>query len=607
MGLEKTPAKRLVKRTRRVVLRGIGVSPGVAIGHVHRVDRRQLRYPTYHVEPEQVPHEVARLDEAVREATNVLNSLRDRMVSEGDGEHTPILDAHLLMMQDPLLLDGARRHIREDNRCAEWALRCTVKEIKKRFDSLGDNYFRERRSDIDFVGERILSAMARESERPIERVPEDAVVIAHDLSPADTLALAKKKVRAFVTEVGGATSHTAILARALEIPAVVGCAGAMEAAGRGDDIVVDGGKGEVILHPSRVVMAKYRGIERRRQLLEEELLSEIAEPSVTLDGHRVELYANIELEEEVKGALAHGARGIGLYRTEYLFLRGDALPDEEEHHRAYQSVLAGLEPGMPLQLRTFDLGSDKLSAKLKLPKEDNPALGLRACRLALVHEELLRAQLRGMLRATAGGQGSIMFPMISGVSELRQIRALLEEEMDALEAEGHAVWREVPVGIMVELPSAVWVADRLAEECDFFSVGTNDLIQYSLAIDRGNEHVAYLYHPLHLSNLRALQHVIAAAKSADIPVGLCGEMAADPATTPISIALGFDSLSMPTAAIPQVKWCLRRLRKSDADGLLADCLRLSTAEEIERLVQGAMHELLPDLVAAASEEEPEDA
>lgn len=566
------------------------------------MDRRQVRFPTYHIQPDQVESEVARLEGAVDEAKGVLNLLRERLVAEGDGEHTPILDAHLLMMQDPLLLEGARRHIREDHQCAEWALRCTVKEIKRRFDSLGDNYFRERRSDIDFVGERILSAMVREGERPVDRVPEDAVVIAHDLSPADTLALAKKKVRAFVTEVGGATSHTAILARALEIPAVVGCAGALEAAGRGDDIVVDGSKGEVVLHPSRVVMAKYRGIARRRQLLEAELLKEIAEPPVTVDGHRVELLGNIELEEEVEGALAHGARGIGLYRTEYLFLRGDSLPDEAVHTQAYQRVLAGLEPDMPLNLRTFDLGSDKLSNKLKLPKEDNPALGLRACRLALVHEELLRGQLRGMLRATSGRQGAIMFPMISGVTELRLMREILSEEMDALEKEGVEVWREVPVGIMMELPSAVWVADRLAEECDFFSVGTNDLIQYSLAIDRGNEHVAYLYHPLHLSNLRALKHVIDAGHEAGIPVSLCGEMAADPANTPIALALGFDSLSMPVAAIPQVKWCLRRLRKSDADGLLKECLSLSTAEEIERLVHNSMHELLPELVDAIEED-----
>lgn len=580
-----------------MLLRGIGVSPGVAIGHVHLVDRRQVRFPTYHVSAAEVDGELARLEAAVREATAALNALRERLVAEGDGEHTPILDAHLLMMQDPLLLEGARRHIRDEQQCAEWALRCTVREIKRRFDALGDNYFRERRSDVDFVGERILSAMAREEERPVDRVPEDAIVVAHDLSPADTLAIARKKVRALVCEVGGATSHTAILARALEIPAVLGCSGALEAAGRGDDIVVDGDRGEVVLHPSRTVLTKYRGIAKQRQLFEAQLAAEQSEPPVTLDGHRLDLYANIELEEEVLGVLSHGASGVGLYRTEFLFLREPGLPGEETHAGAYRRVIEAMGKGHPVKLRTFDLGSDKLAEKLKLPREVNPALGLRACRLARVHEDLLRAQLRGMLRATSGGHGAIMFPMISGVTELLQMRAILTEEMDALERKGVPVWREVPVGIMVELPSAVWVADRLAEQCDFFSVGTNDLIQYSLAIDRGNEHVAHLYHPLHLSNLRALKHIVDAGHAAGLEVGLCGEMAADPMTTAITLALGFDSLSMPIAAVPQVKWCLRRLEKRDADALLEQVFLRATAEEIERLVQGAMHELLPELVS----------
>lgn len=567
------------------------------MGHVYLVDRRQVRYPTYHVGAADVDREVERLDRAVKEAIRALNALRDRLMADGEGEHTPILDAHLLMMQDPLLLEGARRQIREERKCAEWALRSTVKEIKRRFDSLGDTYFRERRSDIDFVGERILAALIQDVDRPIDKVPEDAVVVAHDLAPADILSLLKRKIRAFVTEAGGATSHTAILARALEIPAVVGCPGVLDAAGRGDDIVVDGTKGEIILHPSRVVMAKYRGIARQRQLLEEELLSEVHKPSVTKDGHEIELLANIELEDEVGSALGHGARGVGLYRTEFLFMRGGELPSEEEHEAAYRRVLEGLEPGMKSIFRTFDLGSDKLSPKMKMPKEENPALGLRACRLGLARDGAFRAQLRGMLRATSEGRGAIMFPMVSGVSELRQVKAVLEEEMERLEARGLKVWREVPVGIMVELPSAVWVADHLAKECAFFSVGTNDLIQYSLAIDRGNEHVAYLYKPLHPSNLRAVKHAVDAGKRAGIPVHICGEMAADPACLPVCVALGFDALSMPLAAIPRIKWGLRRLEKAECDALLEECLELPTVEEVEARVQALMRARVPELFA----------
>lgn len=577
---------------------GIGVSPGIAIGHVHLVDRRKVRYPTHHIQPRHTDEEIARLETAFQEAVAALSAFRERVISEGAGEHTAILDAHLLMMQDPMLVDGARRHISEDRKCAEWAVRATVREIKVRFDALGDSYFRERRSDIDFVGERVLEALTKDGGRVIDKVPEDAVVVAHDLSPADTLALSRKKVRAFVTEVGGATSHTAILARALEIPAIVGCAGVLEVAGRNDDIVVDGTMGEVVLHPSRILRAKYRGIARRRQLLDEELLSELPEPTVTPDGHAVTLLANIELEDEVVSALAHGAKGVGLYRTEFLFLNGGRMPSEEDHATSYARVLDALGD-RPALFRTFDIGSDKLSEHIPMTQEDNPALGLRACRLGLVRDDLFRAQIRGLLRATGSRRGSIMLPMISGLSELRQVKDVIYDEMDRLEREGVHVWRDVPIGIMVELPSAVWVADRLAEECDFFSVGTNDLIQYSLAIDRGNKHVAYLYRPLHLSNLRALKHVTEAARAARIPVSLCGEMAADPLCTSVCMALGFDTLSMPLSAIPRIAWAVRRLRKSDADALLDECLRLSTVEEVERAVASAMHEVLPELVVEA--------
>lgn len=577
---------------------GIGVSPGIAIGHVHLVDRRKVRYPTHHIQPRHTDDEVARLEAGFEEAVAGLTAFRERVISEGAGEHTAILDAHLLMMQDPMLVDGARRHITEDRKCAEWAVRATVREIKVRFDALGDSYFRERRSDIDFVGERVLESLTKDGTRVIDKVPEDAVVVAHDLSPADTLALSRKKVRAIVTEVGGATSHTAILARALEIPAVVGCAGVLEVAGRNDDIVVDGTMGEVVLHPSRVLRAKYRGIARRRQLQGEELLSELSEPTVTPDGHALSLLANIELEDEVVSALAHGAKGVGLYRTEFMFLNGGRVPSEEDHTACYARVIEALGD-RPALFRTFDIGSDKLSEHIPMAKEDNPALGLRACRLGLVRDDLFRAQLRGLLRATASGRGSIMLPMVSGVSELRQVKAVIYDEMDRLEREGVRVWRDVPLGIMVELPSAVWVADRLAEECDFFSVGTNDLIQYSLAIDRGNKHVNYLYRPLHLSNLRALQHVTKAAKAAKIPVSLCGEMAADPMCTAVCLALGFDTLSMPFSAIPRIAWAIRRLQKSDADALLEECLALSTIEEIEHAVEAAMHEVLPELLAEA--------
>ena len=576
------------------ILFGIGVSPGVAIGEAFVVDRRKIKYPTHHIEPEDVERELQRFKQAVHSAKGALHSLRDKLIAQGEREHTAILDAHLLMMQDPLLLEDTERRIENERKCAEWAFRSTLREIKRHFDALGDDYFRERRSDIDFVGQRILAALSNEHERAIDQAPDHAILVAHELSPADTLSLAKRNVKGIVTEVGGATSHTAILACALEIPAVLGCAGVVEQVGQGDPMIVNGEKGEVFLQPNAQIVSHYQELAEEHLNFRSQLRKQSALAPETIDQHAVEILANIELLEEAKSVVPNGSTGVGLYRTEFLFLREGPLPTEDEHFETYSKVLMDLGPDAKVIFRTFDLGSDKLSDKLKLPAEHNPALGLRGCRLAMAHEPLLRDQLRALIRATGQSKsGSIMFPMISDVTELRTIRDVLNQEMDALEKEGQIIWRDVPVGIMVELPSAVWVADRLAEECDFFSVGTNDLLQYSLAMDRGNEHVAHLYHPLHLSNLRALDHVVRAGHAAGIPVGLCGEMAAVPLNLPISVALGFDSLSMPLSAVPEIKWYLRRIAKSDADALLAECMQLSSAEEIESRVREAIGAWVP--------------
>ena len=386
------PAENAESAKKRLVLRGIGVSSGVAIGRVHLVDRRKNAYPRFHTEDS--AGEIARFDGAVAIARAALEEIRRRV----EGEPMRLLEAHLLMLEDPLLRQRVVVEIEQERRCAEWALRSAVTALKREFDALADDYFRERRSDVDFVGERILSALMAEKSR-VEDVPADAVVVAHDLSPADTLALLKKDLRGFVTEVGGLTSHTAILARALKLPAVSGCAQALARAGNGDDIVVDGGAGHVILHPSRRLLRRYQSIVHDRNVVATELLGEVEFPPVTPDGHHVDILANVELESEVSSVLAMGATGIGLYRTEFLFLREEGLPKESDHTRVYSHVLDAVGRDRRTVFRTFDLGSDKLAPKLKMPREVNPALGLRACRLGVVHEKLFRKQLRGILRA----------------------------------------------------------------------------------------------------------------------------------------------------------------------------------------------------------------
>lgn len=578
---------------RRVLLRGIGAAAGVAIGRVHLVDRRKNAYPRFHTSEHQ--KETERFDAAVDVARSALDQIRQRV----EGEPMRLLDAHVLMLEDPLLRQRVVATIEGQQKNAEWALRDAITTLKREFDALADEYFRERRSDVDFVGERILSALMAERSQ-VDDVPNDAVVVAHDISPADTLALMKKNLRAIVTEVGGVTSHTAILARALKIPAVAGCKKALERAGNGDDIVVDGGAGHVILHPSRRLLRRYQSIAHDREIVATELLGEVEFPPETPDGHSIEILANVELEREVASVLAMGATGIGLYRTEFLFLHQASLPSEAEHRRVYRHVLDAVGRDRQVVFRTFDLGSDKLAPKLKMPPEENPALGLRACRLGVVHEKLFRKQLRSILRASADGGGAIMFPMISGVSELRHVLGILDDEKEKLAKAGERFAEKIPVGTMIELPSAVWVADALAKEVDFFSVGTNDLLQYSLAADRNNEHVAYLYRPLHLSNLRALQHVVSAAKDANIPVCLCGEMAADPLCAAVSMGLGFDSLSMPPNAIPQVKWALRRFPIWDAKALVEDCLQKTTSDQIEALAREALAARVPEILRFAS-------
>jgi phosphotransferase system enzyme I (PtsI) len=563
------------------LLTGIGVAPGIAHGHVHLIDRRREKQPRHRVEPERIGDELARLDHAWAEAREALTTLLHKA-----GDHSAIIEAHLLMLQDPMLVDGTRRQILDDHKCAEWAIRATVQEIRARFDALGDAYFRERRSDVDFVGDRLLDALGPGAV-VVDDVPADAVVVAHDLSPGDAISLSKRGVRAFVTEVGGSTSHTAILARALEIPAVIACRTVLERAARGEACIVDGERGEVVLSPSADVIARYDEEAGRRRERAEGLLRERDLPAETPDGFRVGLLANVEIPEEVAPAVARGAQGVGLYRSEFLFLNRSTLPTAAEHEAACRAILGDLA-GRPATLRTFDLGSDKMSAAMRAPREQNPALGLRGVRLGLARPSALRAQLRGMASAlSAHRHGQILVPMVGNVAELRAVKQMLAEELDLLEREGVDVWRGIKVGVMIELPSAVWIADVLAKEADFFSVGTNDLIQYMLAIDRSNEHVAHLYQPLHPAVLKALRHVIDAGHRRGIPVGLCGEMAADPRLTPICLGLGFDSLSMPTASLRDVKHVVRTFPRADAVALVAACADAPGPEEASILLDEA--------------------
>jgi phosphotransferase system enzyme I (PtsI) len=580
-------------------LTGIPASPGIAIGRVFPVDRRRARVPRFHIPPEEVGSEIARLDSAVKESVAQLQQIRQSL---GEGEQGDILDAHRMMADDPSLLEGARGLIREELLNAEWAVRRVVRDMSEKLGS--DGYLAERRADLDEVGDRIVHNLIGEKPVVVSLPEVEVVIVAYDLPTAEAaVLLASGKIKGLVTDFGSKTSHTAILARALEVPCVVGAGQASEIARPGDVIALDGSTGEVLVSPDADEVQRFEAARVVAKSREAELLGDRDLPAETADGRRISLFANIEFPEEVPSVLAHGGEGVGLYRTEFLYLNREELPTEEEHFRAYTMILERMQ-GRPVTIRTLDLGGDKLPIGHR-SHEPNPALGLRAIRFTLRHPQLFRTQVRALLRASVHGKLQIMLPMIAAVGELRESKAQIESIWQELLHEGKPVAEKIPIGIMLETPAAALAADRLARECDFFSIGTNDLIQYSLAIDRSNRDVAYLYRPLHLGVLRLIQASVDGAKQAGIECAMCGEMAGDPAYALVLLGLGLDNLSMNPADIPKVKRVIRSSTLSDAKQLLAEATAFSAHDEIERYVLDQMHQRFPTLFTEPSNPGPE--
>ncbi|HVO21119.1 MAG TPA: phosphoenolpyruvate--protein phosphotransferase [Anaeromyxobacter sp.] len=580
---------------------GLAASPGIAIGQCWTMERRKVQTPKRRLSPEEVEAELQRFRAALEASDAQLDEVRkkvDRTGGPGAAEHTAIIDMHRMMLHDEMLVGEVQRLVREERVNSEWAVKRAARKIKGAFHQDADEYFKERRADVDFVGERLIKNLLGQA-ADVEGVPpEGAIIVAYDLSPADTAVLLHgNKVGAFVTDAGARTSHTAIVARALEIPAVVGVGRVTTTAGRGDWVVVDGTRGVVLINPSPEERAEYEAARENLRRAEQELLRTRDLPATTRDQVHVLLGGNIEFAEEVPSLLAHGGEAVGLYRTEYMFLGRADLPGEEEHYQNYRRILEAVGR-RPVTIRTFDLGGDKLPSGMRLHAE-NPALGLRAIRYCLRHPEMFRTQLRALLRASVHGNLKIMFPMISGMAELRAARRLLDEVQAELLRETVPT-RKVPVGIMVEVPSAALVADRLAQECDFFSIGTNDLIQYSIGIDRQNKDVAYLYKPLHLGVLRMLKGICDAAAASGITVSVCGEMAGDPLHTLVLVGLGVTELSMNGPAIPVVKQVIRGVSLAEARALVDRLLGLTHADEIERAVREEVQRRFPGLLGGAS-------
>jgi phosphotransferase system enzyme I (PtsI) len=568
-----------------LILQGIAASPGIAIGMARVTDRSRVAVVEVRIDPVEKGAEIERFRQAVDRAREELQALKAHLAAEQGPDHLYVLDTHLLILDDAMLLEQTIACIDAESINAEGALKRTLTRYREFFDGIDDEYLRERASDVDIVGERILRQMAGVAQEPLPDLDGKVIVIAHDLSPADVLQIDKNKVIGFVTDLGGKTSHTAILARALEIPAVIGLETATATITSGDRLIIDGADGTVVLAPDDETFREYL---RRKQYYEycERELAKLRElPAVTLDGHRILLKGNVEFVEEIPSLQGHGGEGVGLYRTEMLFMNRTELPGEEEQFAAYSAMVKAVAPA-PVSIRTLDVGGDKFVADLNLDDELNPAMGLRAIRLSLRNAETFRPQLRAILRASVFGQVRMFFPMISGVAEIREVKRIVREVMDELRREGIPFDEAIKLGVMIEIPSAVLTADLLAEEVDFFSIGTNDLIQYTLAIDRTNEHLCHLYEPLHPAILRSLKMVVDAAHAAGIESCICGEMAGEPSCLPILLGLGFDELSMSPPSIPRVKEILRRCSLVAARDLVARALELRTAEQVDAFLRG---------------------
>ncbi|MBK6690651.1 MAG: phosphoenolpyruvate--protein phosphotransferase [Myxococcales bacterium] len=583
-------------------VKGIAGAPGVAVGTALVIGEMRAAYTRRNVHTAQIEGELLRVREAADRAKETLRLVAARLPVETAKSQVSILDAYLAMLDDPMLHERVAKKIRGEKKGAEWAVASAAEEILAMFERAPkDAYIAERRHDVEFVCDQLMRALRGEIGGIIPKLDAPTIIVARDLSPADTAGMVREPVLAFVTEVGSRTSHTSIMARALEIPAVVGVAGALNSIRTGDTIIVDGLRGEVTIAPNEAAVAEARARSARHLEFARTLLSARNEPCVLASGEAVVLKANVEMPAEAVLAVDHGAQGIGLYRTEFLYIDRLTPPSEDEQYEVYRAVVEAVGDH-PVTLRTFDIGGDKFVSSFPVPEEMNPALGLRAVRLALSRPDVFLVQLRAMLRAAVHGDVRIMVPMITTTRELREVRALLARAARELVERDVPHGQDVPLGMMVEVPSAAVLADVFARHVDFFSIGTNDLLQYSLAIDRTSRSLASLASPFDPSILRLVHNVARVGLERPIPVALCGAMASDPLAAALLVGLGLRELSMEAAAIPEIKEALRRISLQEAEEAARECLLQEAAEAVEACLASRFALRFFDLLAGGPEE-----
>ncbi len=570
-------------------------APGVAAGPIFVYDQDLPTGVPRQVEPAAIPNEFVRFDAALAATEGEILVARARVAEELGEDHARIFDAHRFILLDQFLL-GQTRHLIGEGWCAETAYAEACQSVVRTFQSL-DGGLSDRSSDLRDVERRVLAQLRGERARGFGELSEPVILVARDISPSDAATMSRERVLGFVTERGGETSHSVILGRSLGIPVVVGVEGLAAAAKSGDRLILDGHTGQIVLHPDAHVEEQFAHLRTAYVELERQSLRYKDYPAETRDGRQIELLANIELPAEVPAAIEHGAAGIGLFRTEYLFLASPEFPDEEAQLAVYREVLAALAPD-PVIIRSMDLGGDKVSPAMRFPKEDNPSLGWRGIRYALDQAPLFRTQLRAILRAGVAGNLRLMVPMVSCVEEIREVKRHLAEVATELAAAGLPYQADYQLGVMIETPSAVVIAHLLAREVDFFSIGTNDLIQYSLAIDRDNDYVRRLYEPFHPAILRQIKRTVAAGKEGGCWVGICGELPDEPLFTILLIGLGLDEISVNPYRLPEIKRIIRSITYDQARSLVKSAWSYATAEEIKRNVSRLAARKFPDLAAS---------
>ncbi|MGI9228542.1 MAG: phosphoenolpyruvate--protein phosphotransferase [Gammaproteobacteria bacterium] len=572
-------------------LYGMGVSRGIAIGKAHILQRERIDIPEYSIANELVEKEVERLAEAVGEAKQQLKAIRNHIPAETASEIATFIDAHLLMLDDSALLQEPMRLIRENCYNAERALKIQRDALVDVFEAMDDAYLRTRMDDVDYVVDRVQRILLQQT--PLRHEELDGrlagyIIVADDLAPADTVLMQHHGITAFATEYGGPTSHTSILARSLAIPAIISLRDAMRHVKEDDLVIVDGGAGVMLINPDKATLQDYENKQQQDRQYYSSLIGLKEAPAKTRDGITVNLQANIELPQDFQTVREVGAAGVGLYRTEFLYMNREHPPQEEEHLETYLSVLETLQ-GLPFTIRTLDLGADKQvdGGRQDGPVQSNPALGLRAVRLCLQEPELFRPQIRAILRASAHGKVRLMLPMLSNLEETLQVIAIIDELKAELTQEQVAFDHTIPVGAMIEVPAAAICADIFAKHLDFLSIGTNDLIQYTIAIDRVNDAVNYLYDPLHPAVLRLIQTTLAAGKQANIPVAMCGEMAGDPKNTRLLLGMGLTEFSLHPSSLLEVKKIIMESDMSELLQLAAEALQAKSGEEVQAMLDWA--------------------